>query len=150
MKHHYVSEVFGEATSLPSCLLKIDDYHDETGNSILFSIRLKPKPECPKELKHLHTMKSRVGSYHLDMIKKYLPMSALENARQTYFKNQYYKSKHQETFLRNAIQQILDYDPFFLTIDDIHNIEMIQLKITYKRIYYEEKLKMSLSSPTYQ
>lgn len=144
--HHHILDVFGKTTGLPPCLSKVQDYHDETGNCIRFSLRLKPKPECPEELRHLRAMKARVGSYHLDMIKKYLPLSALKNARQTYFKNQYYKSKHQETFLKNAIQQILEYDPFFLTIDDIHEMETMQLKMTYKRIYYEEKMKMLSSS----
>jgi len=139
MSYYYVKDVFKDIKG-HDFLGKIQEYHDETGEPIYFSIRLKIPKGSPQELTFLKNMKTHLKTHHLELVKNYLPLSAFRVAQKTHLKSQYYKSKLECALIENAIRQIQEYDPFYLTMDDIHEGDMMLTSLTYKKMYYEEKI----------
>lgn len=138
---YYVNDVFEDEIKKHYYFLrKIQEYHDETGNPIYFSIRLNIPMGSQQELKLLQNMKNNLKTYQLDNVKQYLSKTTHKTAQKTYNKTQYYKCKLKYAFIENAIQQIQEYDPFHLTMDDIHECDNFMLNLTYKKMYYEEKM----------
>jgi hypothetical protein len=139
MSYYYVKEVFKDPTMY--CLLrKIQEYHDETGEPIYFSVRLKFPFCCPQESQFLNNMKTYLKTHHLELVKKYLPVATYKTAQKTHIRHQYYQTKLESVFIENAIQQIQEYDPFYLTMDDIHEGDSMLTNLEFKNIYYKEKM----------
>ena len=137
----YVDKVFENSTNV-SFLEKIQEYHNETGLPIDVRIRLKTCQCCPdeQEVRWLETMEERLLPHHLDIVRQYLPTTTLQTARVTYLRSCYDKYKLQVAFVENAMDQVRDYDPFFLTMDDIHESDMLLTSLLSKKLFYEEKI----------
>jgi hypothetical protein len=126
-----------------SFLQKIQDYHEETGLPVSVPVRLKPPPrDCSEEGKNgwLRTMKRRLLPHHFDLVRQYLPMTTLHTARETYIRTRYNQYKLQVAFVENATDQVRGYDPFFLTIDEVHESDMLLTLLVSKKLFYEEKI----------
>ena len=128
--------------SLPfqTFLKKIQQYHDETAEPIYFSMRLPSPLRCPEELKQLCGMKERLQPHHLDLVHQYLPRNTVKTARHNYFRSQYYKSKLKVGFVMNAILQIQEFDPFYITMDEIHHSDHLMMELISEKQFYEEKI----------
>lgn len=136
----YVDNVFKNSTNV-SFLEKIQEYHNETGLAIDVRIRLKTRQCCSEEEdRWLGTMEERLLPHHLDLVRQYLPTTTLQTARDTYLRSCYDKYKLQVAFVENAMDQVRDYDPFFLTMDDIHESDMLLTSLLSKKLFYEEKI----------
>lgn len=120
-----------------SFLRKIQEYHEETGLPVEVSIRLKPAPRCPS---WLGTMEERLLPHHLDLVRQHLPATTLQTARDTHLRACYDKHKLQAAFVENARDQVRDYDPFFLTMDEVHESDMLLTSSLSKKRFYEEKI----------
>lgn len=129
----FVRNVLEEDRHASAFLQKIQDYHDETGSPIFVSIRHKT-PQRP--VAWLRGMLPQ----HLDLVRQFLPATTLQTARRTYLRSQYDKFRLQEAFVQAAILQIQEYDPFFLTMDDIHQSDMLQMGLISKKQFYQEKI----------
>ncbi len=129
----FVRNVMEEDRHASVFLQKIQDYHDETGLPIFVSIRRKP-PQRPA------TWLRGMLPQHLDLVRQFLPATTIQTARRTYMRSQYDKFRFQEAFVQAAILQIQEYDPFFLTMDDIHQSDMLQMGLISKKQFYQEKI----------
>jgi hypothetical protein len=137
----FVQNVFEKSDNTCSFLDKIQEYHDETGLPISFSIRLKFAQHSPDESNHwLTTMEERLLPQHLELILEYLPMTTLQKARNNYIRSCYDKYKLQVSFVQHSLDQIQNYDPFFITMDDIHQSDMLLTGLISKKLFYEEKI----------
>jgi hypothetical protein len=131
----FVQNVF-ENSSI-SFLKKIQDYHEETGLPIEVHIRLKTPRHSPS---WLGTMEERLLPHHLHLVRQYLPTTTLRTARETHLRSCYDKYKLQVAFVESAMEQVRNYDPFFLTMDEIHESDMILTSLLSKKQFYEEKI----------
>ena len=138
----FVENVFEnrDSSTFSSFLEKIQEYHDETGLAICFSIRLKSSLPCHEEPSWLRTIEEQLLPHHLDLVRQYLPITTLQTARDAYIRSRYDKYKLQVAFVENAVEQVRDYDPFFLTMDDIHQSDMLLTGLISKKLFYEEKI----------
>ena len=85
-------------------------------------------------------MEERLLPHHLDLVCQYLPITTLQTAQETYIRSRYEKYKLQAAFIENAMEQIRNYDPFFLTMDDVHESDMLMTGLISKKLFYEEKI----------
>lgn len=137
----FVQNVFEKSNNICSFLDKIQEYHDETGLPISFSIRLKFAQRSSDESNHwLTTMEERLLPQHLKLILEYLPMTTIKKAQDNYIRSRYDKYKLQVAFVQHALDQIRKYDPFFITMDDIHQSDMLLTGLMSKKLFYEEKI----------
>ena len=132
----FVQDVFENTDSL-FFLKKIQDYHEETGLPVEVRTRLKTQRPSPS---WLETMEERLIPHHLDLVRQYLPRKTLETAKGVYLRACYDKYKLQVAFVENAVDQVRDYDPFFLTMDEIHESDMLLTSLLSKKRFYEEKI----------
>lgn len=130
----FVRSVLEEDRYTSAFLQKIQDYHDETGLPIFVSIKCKPPPYCPA------TWLRAMLPQHTDLVRQFLPVSTVQTAYRTYWRSQYEKCKLQEAFVRDAITQVQEYDPFFLTMDEIHQSDMLVMGMISKKQFYQEKI----------
>lgn len=138
MKGYYVQDVFESIKS--GFLEKVRDYHDETGRPIYVSIRVKKPPCCPDEKQLLQNMQTYLRGYNLELVGQYLPLTTHKKARETHIRTQYYNYKLKIAFIEDAIQQIGGYDPFYITMDDIHETDMLLMELINRQMYYKEKM----------
>lgn len=140
-KKHYVWCVFdGDDIKKHNFLKKIQDYHEETGSPIYFSFHLNKPLNNPEEKRFLQNMTSNIGENNLGLVKQFLSQRTYDKAKETHLKSKYYKYKIQSMFIENAIEQIRGYDPFYFTMDDIHDADAFQTVLVYKKSYYNEKM----------
>lgn len=137
---YFTQDVFGNVGEKNYFLKKVQEYHDETSEPIYFSAHIRKKPRCLNELELLSNIRIHLNAENTDLVKKFLPLTTIKTARDTYIRSQYYKHKLEIVFIENAVHQIQDYDPFFLTMDDIHESDALLLDLITKKMYYEEKL----------
>lgn len=130
MKKCFVRNVLEEDRHASAFLQKIQDYHDETGLPIFVSIRHRPPPK--RSAAWIRDMLPQ----HTDLVRRFLPTTTIQTARHTYRRSQYEKHKLQEAFVRDAIHQIREYDPFFLTMDEIHQSDMLMMRLISKKQFY--------------
>lgn len=131
----YVEQVFQN----PLCvfLQKIQQYHEETGNLIRMSMKKKKRAtSCPVEAGLLHTMQNNLLPHHLEMVRQYLPPRVYKKARETFLWSQYHQLKQKISFIEDAVQQVQEYDPFYLTMDDIHEADMMLTQMISRMMYY--------------
>ena len=131
---YWVHHIFEEG---PPFLKKIQDFHNETGLPIWVSLRPWKRPEHSD---WLWRAGDRLLPQHRDLVRQYLPATTVQIARDTYTRSQYHKYKLHVAFVENAIAQIQDYDPFFLTMDDIHDSDMLLTDLISKKLFYQEKI----------
>lgn len=137
---YYVQNVFEESDNKYTFLEKINEYHEETGLPISLSIRRKFPLSFHKEPSWLRSMEERLLPHHLDLVCQYLPITTLQTAQETYIRSRYEKYKLQAAFVENAMEQIRNYDPFFFTMDDVHESDMLLTGLISKKLFYEEKI----------
>jgi hypothetical protein len=137
---YFTHDVFGNVGEKNYFLRKVQEYHDETYEPIYFSTRIRKKPGCLNELELLNNIRVHLNAENTDLVKEFLSLRTIKTARDTYVRSQYYKYKLEIVFIENAVRQIQDYDPFFLTMDDIHESDALLLDLITKKMYYEEKL----------
>lgn len=141
----HVSDVFQDTSTHPF-LKKVQEYHDETGNPIELSMKRKKKPHCPQEKQLLRGIQQNLLPHHIDMIRQYIPPRAHKTARETFLWSQYHEIKQRIAFIENAVQQIQEYDPFYLTMDDIHGSDMMLTELISAMIYYREMVANTIFS----
>jgi len=139
---YFVHDVFhnDECRRPISFLRKVEEYHQETGNPIHISIRMKSPPHCPTEKRLLCHVKTNLLPHHLDLVRQYLPKTVMKTAQGSHIRSYYYRYKLQVAFVENALEQVQEYDPFFFTMDDIHESDMLMMDLLSKKVFYEEKI----------
>lgn len=126
--YYYITNVFPQ-TQTPKLTRnqevlfnKIQEYHDETQQTIRCNVRIKRKSGCKTEYNLLQKIKKNLTEHQIQCLKQFIPY---DHAKKLYWKEKYEKYKLQVDFLENAMNQITEYDPFFLTMDDRHEIDML-------------------------
>ena len=117
-------------------LHKIQQYHDETNLPIY--VALKFLPQIPHPSGFLSNMKQHLAPHHKIWVKEYLPPTVFKMARQTYRRYHYHHIKAKRLFVEQALEQIRDYDEFYLTMDDIHEMDSVMTTLFYQELYYRE------------
>lgn len=140
---YFTQDVFGTKHDDNIFLRKIKEYEDETGEPIYLSGRIRDHFGCREELELLGNIRQYVSTDNTDLIGSFLSMTTIKKARETYYRSQYFRCKLKALFIENAVSQINEYEPFFLTMDDIHESDSLVLNLEIKKVYYQEKL-MSL------
>jgi hypothetical protein len=137
----FVHDVFDDEEFHPMSFLgKIEEYHQETGSPIYVSIRMKFPPHSPTEEMLLSHIKTNLQPHHLDLVRYYLPKTVIKAARASHIRSHYYKYKLQVSFVEHALKQVQEHDPFFFTMDDIHESDMMMMGLLSKKVFYEEKI----------
>lgn len=114
-------------------LKKIQQFHDETNLPIYISIKRLPVVP-PSTI--ISEFQQKMEPFHIELVKKYLSPKIYRIAQDTYKRSQYHQIKLKITFLENAIQQIQEYDVFYLNMDDIHEIDMVITCLSYQQMDY--------------
>jgi hypothetical protein len=83
-------------------------------------------------------MKQHLDHHHITLVREYLSPSLYKIARETYRRFQYRLVKAKRLFLEQALQQIRDYDNFYLTMDDIHEMDSVMTSLFYQELYFQE------------
>lgn len=133
----YVEQVFN---GFPLCpfLQKIQEYQKETSRPIYMSMKKKREISCPVEMELLDNIQNNLLPHHLEMVRQYIPSSVYKKARETFLWSQYHKLKRKISFIENAVQQVQDHDPFYLSMDDIHEADMMLTDMISKMMYYRD------------
>jgi hypothetical protein len=122
--------VFPDTTS--PVLQKIQAYQEETQEPI----PTHKKTACPEEKKRLREVRDRLLPHHISLVRQYLPRRVYENV----WRSQYRQLRRRLVFLENAIAQIGEYDPFFLTMDDIHDADRIMTGLLSRMVFYRDRV----------
>lgn len=120
-------------------LQRVQDFHNETGEPIYLSIK-QYSITCPTESKILNTISQHLTPHHISLISGYIPKHVMDTARHTYHRTQYHKIKQQSLFIENAVQQIGEYDPFFLSMDNIHDHDALLTSLLQQKSYHQEQI----------
>lgn len=137
-----VESVFSERMTSSACLQKINNFQQETGMTI--HVHFKNKKKCltdPDELLLLQKMRAHLLPHHVGLVGKFLPTRVVDEAKKNFHRTRCHTIKKQIHFLTEAIQQIQEYDPFYLTMDDVHESDMMLSDLMLRRMYYEELLR---------
>lgn len=132
--HLYRIDLFPDLSHY-AFLYKIQQYHDETHLPIY--VVLKSIPRIQSSIL-FSNMKQHLDHHHITLVREYLPPSLYKIARETYRRFQYRLVKAKRLFLEQALRQIQDYDDFYLTMDDIHEIDSVMTSLLYQELYYRE------------
>lgn len=136
--HKFVKNVFPTSPITQ----KIQEYHDDTGEPIYFSLKQPfSLKTCPQETKLLQDIKQHLLPHQLSLVHQFLPSQVYETARKAFLREQYYRLKLQSVFLEHAIEQIREHDPFYLSMDDFHDMGMMLTELSYQQLYYKEKME---------
>ena len=137
----HLLDVFSqEEVSQHICLQKIEEYHNETGETIYVSGK-KPYPHgCPREKYFLRTIQQELPPSHVQLVKEYLSQQTLETAKKNHMRNCYHEMKWRILFLETAIQEIQKQDPFYLTVEDVDELNCLITDMIFKKLYYQEHM----------
>lgn len=122
-----------------ACLQKIQDYQEETGDIIYVSGRI-PQFHCPREKQFLMTLEQQLPSSHLQLVKEYLSERTLHMAKRNQMRQHYHEMKWRIRFLENAMQEIQHHDPFYLTVEDVDELNSLITDMIFKKMYYQEHM----------
>lgn len=137
----YQKQVFSTISSQYNFLSKIQQYHDEIGFPIHVSVKHKQvKNNYSTSTTLFSNIQNNLEPHHIVLVKQYLPATIYKIAYDTYMRRCYHETKLQIAFLQGAMEQIQEYDPFYLTMDDIHEMDMVWTSLSYKLVYYREKI----------
>lgn len=121
-------------------LQKLQEYQKETGD-VIHTPKARYKPlGCPKEAILLRGIQNNLLPPHIDLIRQYLPLDVVKTAQMTHMRAEHRKLEKKVFFLENAVRQIGEHDPFFLTMDDIHEVDMMLTQFLSKMAYYHENI----------
>ena len=122
------------------CLQKMSEFQEEIG---IFSFSSKPPSPlgCKEELNLLRDIEKKTYPHHITMIRSFISQSVMKNAKKTHIKKKYRIVQKQIRFLESAVQEIQEYDPFYLSMDDIHESDMMLSTLMLRAMYYEEVLR---------
>lgn len=133
--YFHVKQIFPNLSQY-NFLNKIGQFHEETDHRIYVSV--KKNPFFYTRSTFLENMNENLGLYHKQLVQKYLSPNVYKVARETYRRSLYHQTKLQIEFLKNAIQQIREYDEFYLSMEDIHEMDSVMTSLLYKKLYYME------------
>lgn len=129
---YYVWDVFPEGC----CLTRIiKQYHQETGKPVFLTIQ--KKKTIPPPVSTL--VYERLVPEHLELIRSYLPRRVLREARAAHYRKLYHQHKLRVVFVGEALRQMREHDPFFVSIDDVHEADGVLTGMTSAMAYYAEQ-----------
>ena len=137
-----VEHVFPDIISTCTCLQKIRDFQEETTTTIHVPYKKQPSFGCREELKLVRNIEENVLPHHIQLIYSMMPLHVLANAKKTFFRMKYHDIGKKIRFLTNAVQQIQEHDPFYLTVDDVNESDMLLTDLMWRQMYYEEMLRV--------
>lgn len=137
-----VENVFADSIATCICLQKMKEFQEETATTIQVPCEKRQVSfGCCQELELLKKIQENVLPYHMTLICSMIPLHVVATAKKTFFRRKYHNIKKKIQFLTHAVQQIQEHDPFYLTMDDVHESDMLLTDLMLRQMYYEEMLR---------
>lgn len=136
-----VEHVFPDRLMSSTCLRKIKDFQEETGTTINVRYKNKKIQSDQEELFLLQKIGVHLLPHHISLVGQFLPLRILDEAKKNFHRTRYNTIKKQIQFLTEAMEQIREYDPFYFTMDDVHESDMMLSDLMLRGMYYEEMLR---------
>lgn len=134
MQGYYVGDVFPKQQHQYRFVEAVEQYHRETGQPVFL-----PRQKKKKEDGAAAALLSRLLPEHLELVRAFLPLRVLREARAAYYRNLYHALKLRVVFVGEALSQVRDYDPFLVSMDDVHEADAALTSMTSLMGYYADQ-----------
>ena len=135
---YYVWDVFSDEDARHSRFVDaIAQYHLDTGKPILLPRQRQAPSSAPPSTPLWH---ERLLPHHLEMVRSYLPQRVIREARRAHYRKLYHRLKRRVVFVGEALSQVRGHDPFFLSMDDVHDADAALTSMTSWMAYYAERM----------